>query len=186
MLTTKIPEKRVCGNKKHSNPPCPHCAWTVVWKHASYIRTGTHARELKNPPDTEIVTRCICKSPVCGRSFGILPPSTLPYCRFKFDDFLSISLRHQAGESAYAIWKSWSNSTVSLKTIKRLCILIEDVLVFVAVWTSEAEHKVTGVLADMCSSLLGIVPWFRFTTRWYHSIYPSRIWPYVNPQNLVP
>jgi hypothetical protein len=185
-LSPKIPEKSACGKKRHSNPACPFCAWTVVWKHFTYKRYGTHVKELKTPPDYELVQRCLCKNPACGRTFNVLPPDTLPYCRFKFGDFLLSARRFKEGASAYSIWKSWPDKSVSLKVFIRLRTLIKRVQVFIAAWARELELSTSGFLDDLCRSILIMVSWFTFTTRWYHAIYPRKLWPILNPQNLAP
>lgn len=185
-LTPKVPVKNCSGKRSHTNPQCPYCSWSIVWRHTSYKRTGFHSREFENPPRAIIVLRCLCKNPLCGRTFGVLPSGTLPYCRFAFEDFLSISRRLLLGATPYSIWKSWPNSTVSLKAFAGLFSLIKRVMAFISAWVRETGLVVTGILEYMCRPLLEKVSWFTFTTRWYHALYPKRIWPFHNPHNLAP
>ena len=172
------------GCKGHSNPNCPFCNYFIVWKHAKYIRTGTHSKILKNPPDEKRVQRCKCQRPGCGKTFGALPSDTLPYCRFEFKDFLSIYVKTRQGMSAYAIHKACQLQQVSLAAIKRLLVLIRRVMTFVTSWLREIDEPVNEDLKTMCIFLLKSRSWFKFTSRWYHAIYPVRLWPEVNPHIL--
>jgi hypothetical protein len=170
--------------KEHPNPNCPFCNYFIVWKHASYIRTGTYSKILKNPPDEKKVQRCKCQRPGCGMTFGVLPSETLPYCRFDFNDFLYIHSQCCQGMSAYAIHKACQLQQVSLAAIKRLLVLFKRVMRFIKNWCSEIDEPVTENLNAMCLSLLGKRSWFAFTSRWYHALYPARLWPGENPHNL--
>lgn len=172
------------GCKEHSNPNCPFCNYFIVWKHAKYIRTGTHSKSHKNPPEERKVQRCKCQRPGCGRTFGILSGDTLPYCRFDFNDFLVIHAQSRKGMGAYAIHKACQLLQVSLAAIKRLLVLIKRVMRFITNWYRETGEPITEDLKAMCCSLLKDQSWFKFSSRWYHTLYPARLWPSENPHNL--
>ena len=172
------------GCKGHSNPNCPFCNYFIVWKHAKYTRMGTHSKTHKNPPDEKKVQRCKCQRPVCGRTFGVLPSETLPYCRFDFNDFLSIYAQSLKDMGAYSIWKACQLWQISLATIIRLLALIKKVMRFIENWCRETDEPVTEDFKAMCFSLLKNRSWFTFTSRWYHALYPARLWENQNPHNL--
>ena len=179
-LVTNAPDCK----KYLQRPNCPFCDYSIVWKHARYRRTGTHSKILKTPPVSKVVQRCLCKSPGCGRTFSVLPEDTLPYCRFGFNDFLTIYVQYQKGLNAYSIWKTCSLIGVSLRTIVRLLSLFKKVLPLMKKLYQEFEGQISKDLSSMCQLRVIKFTMFGVTTRWYHAIYPARLWEIQNPHNL--
>jgi len=173
-----------CCKECSLRPNCPFCDYVIVWKHTRYIRTGSHSKTLKIPPESKIVQRYLCKRPGCGRTFPVLPEDTLPYCRFGFNDFLSIYAQYLKGLNAYTIWKACQLIGVSLRTIVRLLSLFKKVLPLVQKLFQELDGKVSKDLDSMGQFLVKKFSWFGFTSRWYHALYPLRLWENQNPHNL--
>ena len=181
---TKLFIEEHCFKKYSPRPDCPFCDYIIVWKHARYIRTGTHSKILKIPPEERTVQRYLCKSPDCGRTFPVLPENTLPYCRFDFKDFLCIHALYQKGMSTYSLWKSCHLAGVSINVIVRLLKLFKKVLALVQSLFRELNGEVNEDLASMSHFLIKKYTWFGFTSRWYHALYPARLWENQNPHNL--
>ena len=177
-----LPERKRLGKPKC----CIFCHFTILWVQAYYTRKGTHSKTFEKQPDSVLVTCWRCKNPGCKRIFSVLPPGTLPYCRFKLEDVLSIARQFRKGKSAYAVWKSWPGSRLGLNVFVRLRALIRRVMLFMTAWAREMEQAVSGSLKNLCQTILIKVSWLAFTTRWYHALYPNRLWPRQNPHNSAP
>ncbi len=182
MIKLFIDEK--CCKGSSPRPNCPFCDYVIVWKHTRYLRTGTHSKIPKNPPESKIVQRYLCKKPGCGRTFPVLPENTLPYCRFGFNDFLSIYAQYRKGLNAYTIWKACQLIGVSLSTIVRLLSLFKKVVPLVQKLCQALDGKIPKDLDSAIPFLVKNYTWFGFTTRWYHALYPARLWANLNPHNL--
>jgi|SRR5210317_438058 len=180
--TNNLPERKRLGKPKC----CIFCHFTILWVQAYYTRKGTHSKTFEPQPDSVLVTCWRCKNPRCKRIFSVLPPGTLPYCRFKSEDVISIARQFQEGRSAYAVWKSWQAARLSLKVFVRLRVFIRRVMHFVTTWVRELNRPVSGSLKRLCQIILLKVSWSTFTTRWYHALYPRRLWPEATPHNSVP
>lgn len=165
---------------------CVFCHFTVLWVHSHYERKGTHLKPFENRLVPISVTCWRCQNPKCKRIFSVLPQGTLPYCRFRSEDVISIARQFQEGKSAYSVWKSWSSSRLGLKVFVRLRTLIRRVMFFITAWAREMEISVTGSLKLLCQSILSRESWTTFTNRWYLALYPQRLWPEANPHNLAP
>jgi hypothetical protein len=171
-----VSDHSIIGNPDFRPEACVFCFSAHCWKHGSYIRRGSHSPNLKIPPEETVVPRYLCKRPGCGRTFSVLPSGTLPYCRFGFEDFLWIHAQYYEGMNAYSIWNACRLQQVWLGTVKRLLIFIQRAMVFVRNWCRETDNPVSGDLKSMCFALLKDCSWFEFTSRWYHALYPSRLW----------
>lgn len=171
-----VSDHSIIGNPDFRPTTCIFCSFILCWKHGSYVRKGTYYEELKIPPEEEKIQRYLCKRAGCGRTFSVLPSDTLPYCRFKFRDFLCIHDQYQKGATAYSIWKSCRLQQVCLSAVKCLCTLIRKVMLFVQNWCREIDEPVSNDLKSMCFTLLERNSWFGFTSRWYHAFYPNRLW----------
>lgn len=165
---------------------CKFCFFRHCWKHGIYLRTGTHSKYPQNPPVPIPVQRFLCRNPACKRTFSRLPENTLPYCRFTFKDFLLAAHLFQKGKNAYKIWKCLDFCEVSLKIIKRLCLLILRANVFLSKWYREIKLESTCYITTIFDLLLKRFTWSTITSRWYRAIYPKRLWPIFNPHNLTP
>ena len=163
-------------NPYYSPNSCVFCAFDRIWKHGTYSRTATYAKEFKNPPEEKVVQRYLCQNPACKRTFGQLPEDILPYCRFPFDEFISLSKKAVSGKGTYSIWKSCRLLFVSLAAIKRLLTLFKRVLSFIQNWCRELDIPIIPELNILCTRLLTKHTWFAFSTRWYHALYPKRLW----------
>lgn len=164
------------GNPDFHPDCCIFCFFSHCWKHGTYIRKGSHSRNLKVPPEEKVIPRYLCKRSSCGRTFSVLPQYTLPYCRFDFEDLLFIHAQYSSGMRAYSIWKTCQLQQVCLSAIKRLLILIRRAMVFIQNWCRETDNPVTNNLKSMYFALLNNHSWFEFTSRWYHALYPRRLW----------
>ncbi|MFC1586517.1 hypothetical protein ACFL5V_13295 [Fibrobacterota bacterium] len=180
--TNNLPEQGNLGKPKC----CVFCHFTILQIHSHYERKGTHSRTFENQHDPITVTCWRCQNPNCRRIFSVLPPGTLPYCRFRSEDVISIASQFQEGKSAYAVWKSWASSRLGLKVFVRLRVLILRVLLFITAWAREIEQSIHGSLKSLCQSIINRVSWTIFTTRLYHALYPRRLWPEANPHNSAP
>ena len=180
--TNNLPEQGHLGKPKC----CIFCHFTILQIHSYYERKGTHSKIFENQHVPVTVACWRCKNPGCKRIFSVLPPGTLPYCRFTSEDVFSIAGEFNEGKSAYAVWKSWASSRLGLKVFVRLRVLIRRVMFFVTVWAREMVLSATGSLNQLCQSILSRVSWTTFTTSWYHALYPRRLWPECNPHNSAP
>ena len=173
-------------NVCNGNPPevCCFCGSVHIWKHGHYIRTGFYWLTEQNLPPGKSIQRYLCQSPACKRSFSELPDNILPYCRFFFDDFLVLYEKKLKGTSAYSIWKTCHLFEVSINAIRRLLCLFKRVLLFVQNLYRELRGDVTEELKGMSLPLIKENTWFGFNYRWYHAIYPARLWEIQNPHNL--
>jgi len=81
-----------------------------------------------------------------------------------------------SGKGAYFIWKSCQLLFVSLATVKRLVILFQKALTFIQNWCRELDIPICTDFKVLFSELLLKSSWFTFSTRWYHALYPRRLW----------
>lgn len=165
------------SGKSHFRPEyCVFCAFDRIWKHGIYSRKATYAKNFKNPPEAKVVQRYLCQNPSCKRTFGQLSENSLPYCRFPFEEFLLIQKELVSGKSSYSIWKSCQLLFVSLAAIKRLVILFHKALTFIQNWCRELDIPISTDFRVLFSELLLKHSWFTFSIRWYHALYPRRLW----------
>ncbi len=177
-----LSDNSINGNP-HRPDGCPFCYFNRIWKHGSYKRNGFHEKIYDVMPEGKNIQRYLCKSPFCSRTFSELHEEVLPYCRFYWTDFLRFFCLSFSGKNAYSIWKENSLASVSIPTFYRLIALFKKALVFVKNTCREMDISISGNLKDMCSFLLESWSWFRFTSHWYHAIYPGRLWQNENPHN---
>ncbi len=174
--------ENVCNELRPKS--CCFCGGIRIWKHGHYNRTCFYLKISINPPPNIKVQRFLCKAPACDRSFSVLPQDAVPYCRFFFKDFRQLYDYSQKGGSAYSLWKSCSLPGVSLSIIGRLLCLFKKVLSHVQRLCREVDEAVSENLNGMSHFLIKTHTWFGFTTRWYHALYPARLWEIQNPHNL--
>ena len=163
---------------------CCFCGGFRIWKHGYYYRTCFYLKISINPPIGKKIQRYLCKAAACDRTFSALPQDVLPYCRFFFEDFLHLYEYSQKGGSAYSLGKACNLVGVSLAIMVRLLSLFKKVLPLVQKLYRELEEKVSEDLNNMSHFLVKKYTWFGFTTRWYHALYPARLWENHNPHNL--
>ena len=174
-------EQNACKSKG-KNPCCPYCSFFKSWKHGKYARKGFH-RGADQPSDLILwVFRYLCRSPDCGRTFGVLPENVIPYQRFFWSDFLKVESESLSGKSCWGIFKSLSIKA-SLAVIVRTLRRIKQVREWAARLCRELEKPVTTTLASMGKYLAETLGWAVFTRRFFHALYPRRLVPDVNPHD---
>lgn len=174
-------EQNSCKSKG-KNPCCPYCSFFKCWKHGSYFRKGFHQSEGQPSNLAEEVFRYLCRSPDCGRTFGVLPENVLPYQRFLWSDFLEVESESLSGKSCWGIFKSLSIKA-SLAVIVRTLRRINQVRKWAARLCRELEKPVTTTLASMGRVLAESLGWAVFTRRFSHALYPRRLVSDINPHN---
>lgn len=163
---------------------CCFCSGIRIWKHGHYLRTFFYLKTSINPPMGKKVQRYLCKDATCDRTFSALPQDVLPYCRFFFNDFCQLYENFEKGGTAYSLWQACHLMEVSLAAIQRLISLFKKVLILIHNLCRELDINLTENLDSMSHFLIKKYSWFGFNYRWYHSIYPARLWEIQNPHNL--
>lgn len=100
-------------NIRHRSPKspqvfhcCPACNSPDCRKHGSYVRKGFHSRT--RAPVIRVVPRYRCLNSQCPRrTFSILPPGVLRYCRFLCPSLLSLKAARNNGISACRLALRW-------------------------------------------------------------------------------
>ena len=152
---------------------CPRCFSGEYRPHGSYVRKGFHSRA----GGTTIllrVRRYECLNPACTRrTFSILPPQVMRYCRFFWPDLLAVKQSLAVGISAYRLARYvWQ---VGQGVIARAAALLEQVRVWMTRLHRELSDGATplglGLMVKFATDTLGRV---ELVSRWYAHHYPRR------------
>ena len=162
---------------------CPYCHWCKIWKHARYTRKGFHRLPDACLCQTLEVLRYLCRNPVCGRTFSLLPEDVLPYCRFFLSALFSIAEDLDSGKSAY--WIAKRRWELSLPVILRAAARIKQVQFWLVRICHETAQSIEGCFQTLAKRVEKALGWVRFTRYWYHTFYPRRTRHILNPHNLT-
>ena len=176
----KVLDFRVEGKGKKR--VCPYCAFERCWRHGRYSRKGFHRRPWQPPGLLVWVRRYRCRGPGCGRTFSVLPAGVLPYQRFFRGDFFTLAGWVLSGKGAYAIARDWILG-VGLAVIRRTAERIRQVKAWVEKVALEQGMEIYASLKKTVSGVLQDVDWPSFTCRWFHAVYPRRVFPEAAPHN---
>ena len=187
-LANKVQISKVDFKGEHT--ACPHCGFTLCWRHGRYPRKGGHRTPEAAANLIVLVPRGLCRNPSCGRSFCILPKDVLPYQRFFWPDFLRIAELAESGKKAYRIaaelamdGKHCRTMEVGLAVIGRTLRRIQEFRAWLGRVAQELEIAISQCLEETVGGVLECMGWFGFTRRWFHALYPARIHPEGNPHN---
>lgn len=153
---------------------CPGCGWPSCRRHGCYVRKGFHApnRAMAIPIK---VPRYRCCNPDCARrTFSILPPFVMPYCRFYWFYLLALRDSWAGGKTSYHLARHvWHVGRV---VIVRAIALLRQV----GAWIEELHRELTDgwptrQLARMVKFITAKLGRIELVRRWYHHRYPLRL-----------
>jgi hypothetical protein len=150
---------------------CPTCHDTQCQKHGFYIRKGFHTQNKSISLPIQI-QRHRCLNPECERrTFSVLPPMVLRYCRFFWPCLLAVwnALTHL---SMYHIARIWNVDRRVIAGVDSLQNIIHN-------WVAKQHQELTN--GSKVRSLPLMVKIISFKTgmaelmsRWYCYRYPKR------------
>jgi hypothetical protein len=175
----KIAVTKAASKENFNSPSCIYCGFPRCWKHGRYWRKWFY---FSAPCHPEPAQRYRCRGPSCERTFSVLPGDVLPYCHFNLDGLLRISRELAEGMSCYRIAKGvWG---ISLRVVLRAAALIEKATPWLAGLCREVASSVAPGFQALMRTILEKFPWFDFTHRWFHALYPRRSGTIFNPHNV--
>jgi hypothetical protein len=131
-----------------------------------------------------LVRRRLCRNPSCGRSFAVLPLDVIPYQRFFRSDFFGIASMAESGKSAYRI-AGELDMDVGDSVVRRTLSRIGQLRGWLVGVSKELSLRVWERLETGAGIVLGALGWFKFTRRWFHALYPKRMYPEACQHNLA-
>jgi len=165
----------VCPLQQPTDPEpvfCPGCHSQDHCKHGVYTRKGFHIRSgIVTLPIT--VQRYRCRNKDCiRRTFSVLPPLVLHYCRFFWPCLLAVKKALVAGLTCYHLAKHvWR---VGREVIRRASAHFDRI----GRWTGELHREVTdgGNVRDvgfMVKIIIRKIGRCELLNRWYRHHYTS-------------
>lgn len=151
---------------------CPVCHCTDCPYHGRYIRKGFH-REASGEVILVVILRYLCLNPACERrTFSILPPNVLPYCRFFWPSILSILQATTVGMNPSTLAERWHVS-------RRVIVHATAVLEQMGEWFDRVHQEVCdGIQRSGFESMVKMVVHklgrIELIHRWYRYCYPRR------------
>ena len=174
--------KREHRVEKQGRCDCPYCGGKHCWWYGYYMRKGFH-RALGGAAKLILwVHRRLCRNPVCGRAFSVLPLDVISYQRFFWPDFLRVAAMAESGKSAYGI-AAELDMDVGDSVVRRTLGRIGELRHWLERVAKELSMTASQGLEAAAEVVLGCMDWFKFSRRWFHALYPRRIYPEAYQHN---
>ena len=149
---------------------CPVCRHSRCRRHGTYVRRGFHAPNHAAARPVRVL-RYRCLNPDCRRrTFSILPPFVLPYCRFHWSSLRALRLSLSRGVSirhlARHVWH------VTRAVIVRAAALLAQVDHWVEGLHREVSDGQPGEgLERMVKTIIAKIGYPELVFRWYRHRY---------------
>jgi hypothetical protein len=150
---------------------CPTCHSNQCSKHGFYLRKGFHTQN-KSMSHPILIQRHRCLNPECKRrTFSVLPPMVLRYCRFFWPCLLAIwnALTHL---SMYHIARIWNVDRRVIAGVYALQSTIHG-------WVAQQHQELTNGSKTRILPLMVKIIFYKMgpaelMNRWYCYRYPKR------------
>jgi hypothetical protein len=174
-----------CATDREVWVRCPWCRSERCHRHGCYARKGFHLRN-RAVSIPLVVPRYRCCNPQCPcRTFSLLPPMVLRYCRFFWPCLCTLRKELSRGLSAYHLARHvWH---VGRGVIVRAAALLERL----GPWVASLHRELTDGKADrelplMVKVISGKLGPVALLWRWYRHRYGGRFSPPgPSPHNLT-